>query len=782
MKQKINYRKILTLSIITIFILSAIPIITIADEDPYGSYIDAGIEYLLAQQDQTTGAWGLDYFSASQTAFVLIKLQDRAYELEMDPFDPDSCPWSENITSGWTYLFDYLQVVDIHLQTAGDPDTNGNTYGVRLNSPDPAYGGTPRPPYETGVVLMAFAASKVPDRNNESTIDINAPFGVNDTFGQIAQEAVDYLAFVQQDSGAQRGGWHYYEFDNSSGSSDNSVGGYAVLGLAAAEDFGCTVPVFVKTELNLWIDYIQNDSNGGSGYNSPNDNINLLKTGNLIFQMTYFGDLSTTSRFLHALDYIGDHWQDPLGVGYGYGSANPPYPYYQTMYCLMKGLEYSGIELIDVDDDDIPEYDWFADLASNITATQQPDGSWPKTPDPYYSTTLLSTVWALLVLEKITPETPNYFTVDKDFRHTNVAFSPYPYKDIEFYLEDFESGCPPTGWMIYDSPSVLNGDVWACNTTPNIPTILDYGGVIGTFMEFDDDDYGSSSHNPSEELISASIDCSMYKNIYLDFDGDFEDMAGGGKFWVNISHDGGITWWNVFFETNDVDPGGWDNHTSLPISLGSFADGSSDLKIKFTYSDVYDTSGISSYGWGVTLDNIRLTGDLYPAELGDLIEYNETEDLYYMDLVVKKNGKVASTNPGQLYAVINMSGPIDNVTVNDHFDYEFDVNPPKVGGGVEIILVDPDGYSITITKDPGVTAEVDNENNWVNVSIELDEQLPSGWNLMIYIKFKTAMKHEKVRTPFDYTFNNTAYVYLNDIDEENEPTIVTADILLTPKR
>jgi len=78
----------------------------------------------------------------------------------------------------------------------------------------------------------------------------------------------------------------------------------------------------------------------------------------------------------------------------------------------MKGLEYSGIDLIDLDGDDIPEHDWYSEFAEILVSHQQASGSWPTSPAyvgttgvwGYMSGELLSTVWVLLTLEKIAPQ------------------------------------------------------------------------------------------------------------------------------------------------------------------------------------------------------------------------------------------------------------------------------------------------------------------------------------------------------------------------------------------
>jgi hypothetical protein len=249
---------------------------------------------------------------------------------------------------------------------------------------------------------MALGASRTQNRPNDGDLDFNGD-GDPDTFQEIAQDAVDWLAFAQADLGQYEGGWDYSAQNNEGRWADNSNSGYAVLGLAYGEDLGCTVPGWVRTELNVWIDYIQcgaaDDRYGGSGYDLPCSWVNELKTGNLIFEMTFVGDdpENPPERFLDALDYIERHWDDPGGCDTGWLDHR------QAMYCLMKGLEYSQIDLLDTDDDGDRDDDWFDEVATRLIATQNPDGSWP---GDCWGDQILSTTWALLTLEKIIPNQP----------------------------------------------------------------------------------------------------------------------------------------------------------------------------------------------------------------------------------------------------------------------------------------------------------------------------------------------------------------------------------------
>ena len=373
-----------------------------------------GTAWLISQQNGD-GSWGSSY-KAAETGFVLIKLQDRAYELGADPFENDSnetdyYEYADNVIAGWKFLLTsgpnvglYAQKLAIGMQTNGDPDSNGNGYGIYFE-------GGSRDVYYTGICSMAIAATGQPDRPNDGGLDYDTD-GDADTYGEIAQEVADWLAMAQCDSGYGRGGWYYYAHNNGGSSADNSISGYATLGLASLEGFGSSVPQFVKDELDLWIDYIQCDTNGGSGYSSPCSWVNLLKTGNLIFEMTFVGDDQSTQRFQDAMDYIETHWHDQnYDPGWGYNQGSPAH--YQAMYCLMKGFEYSGIDLIDLDGVGSPEHDWYEELSNVIVDQQNSDGSWPNSP-AYYSGgsgyhwvgQIVSTCWNLLTLEKIAPPSP----------------------------------------------------------------------------------------------------------------------------------------------------------------------------------------------------------------------------------------------------------------------------------------------------------------------------------------------------------------------------------------
>jgi hypothetical protein len=383
-----------------------------ASEDEIEEAIASGVDWLVSQQEDD-GRWG-NWEQTAVTCFALVVLEERAYKLGYDsPFD-SAYPYSDNVIRGWQYIFGgphvHVQTLSVqsHNGSADDPDTNGNGYGIYFDTAGE------HQTYTTSICLMALAASGTQDRQNEGGLDYNDDETL-DTFKEIAQDAADWLAFAQADSGWPEGGWDYDAQDNEGERADSSNSGYAVLGLAYGQHFDCTIPDWVRAELDVWTHYIQcvaeGDEHGGSGYEEPCDAVNELATGNLIFEMIFAGDHPNAPRFENALSYIERHWQDPdTEEGWGYDEWPADY---QAMYTLMKGLEYSHIEWIDTDGDGERDDDWFeqelpalppTDFVAVLMAHQNADGSWPQTSWEDQGLPILSTVWALLTLERAAPQ------------------------------------------------------------------------------------------------------------------------------------------------------------------------------------------------------------------------------------------------------------------------------------------------------------------------------------------------------------------------------------------
>jgi len=341
---------ILVMSVFAAFPMTA----SAATEAEIEQAISDGLVWLVAQQnlnpgDPNYGSWNAYYGELEAgTGLALYKLQERAYELGYDsPFDPDY-EYHQNVMDGLNWTFAHLTVVDISPQnhttgatgTVDDPDTTGNGVGVCARH------GTSRETYSTGLLLVAISASGTPNRV------VNVPGSPVDgwTYGQVAQDIVDWLAFGQVESPVPNivweGGWDYSAVDNGADvgayHGDQSNSGYATIGLGEAEDFGCTIPDWVKTELDVYIDHLQDDvdgdtNDGGSWYSYPGDpiGVNIYKTGTLIFEMAFVGDAPSTQRVTNATDYLVRHWNDASGTNTPPGWNGTPAQYH-TMYTTMK--------------------------------------------------------------------------------------------------------------------------------------------------------------------------------------------------------------------------------------------------------------------------------------------------------------------------------------------------------------------------------------------------------------------------------------------------------------
>jgi hypothetical protein len=347
--------------------------------------IQNGLNWLVSQVSNP------GYPENPKIAFAMLKLVDRARELGKDPFQndsehPDYYEYADEVIAGFNYIFEGAVVNGEQVHWAYD-DFHCT--------------------YDTGIKMMAIAAAvKTGDR-----LVAVGPL-VGKSYTEVLEMAMNYMTATQ----LADGGWGYgcdYVYDRS----DNSNAGYATLGLGYAQDVGVTIPASVLGGIDSYINSIQckaADSNyGGSGYTSACEWVNILKTGNLLFEMALVGDTMTAIRAQEALAYIENQWNDAGGGGTGWMNHR------QAMFTMMKGLVAMGIEEITVDGNPV---DWFDVVSSHLVATQNFDGSWPDDP---WGDQFLSTVWALLTLEKtvVIPQ----LTVPFDIKPTSCP-NPFNFK------------------------------------------------------------------------------------------------------------------------------------------------------------------------------------------------------------------------------------------------------------------------------------------------------------------------------------------------------------------
>jgi hypothetical protein len=396
--------------------------------------IDEGLWYLHKQQIRGTYGDGTDYgyWSAGQWSASNTGASTEAFEIQgsLPDGDVNEDPYVDTVQRGLNYLLANTHVHNVPVQTYGNPDSNGNSKGLG------SYTDSYRTMYEVGITLMALASSQSPDRIAETG---DATWVKGRKYSDIVQDMVDYLAWGQNEgSGCNRGGWRYH---GNQGSSDNSCSQWPVIGMEAAEaNFGSTIPSFVRSELQLWLNESQN-TDGGFSY-SCSGSSNIARTGAGVAMMTFVGIPTTDPSFQSALNYLDTHWTTTASgwdSHYLYGGN------YYAFYGVMKGARLPHPDLAM-----IGSRDWYVDYANFITGDQEAYGGWLAwygNHNPY-----LSTAWAILTLKKTVvqpgpvadagPDVPSHPPVVEITFDGTGSFHRDPSRNIVQYIWDFGDGSP----------------------------------------------------------------------------------------------------------------------------------------------------------------------------------------------------------------------------------------------------------------------------------------------------------------------------------------------------
>lgn len=339
--------------------------------------IEDGLAWLAAEQ-APDGCWYGPYGPAAPTGLATWKLAERATELvpPLDPFDP-AYAYHSQVENGLNCIFAMVQ------------ESGGFVWL-------PGY-----PTYETGIDMIAVAASRAPSRI------VTVPGSpVNGwTYQQVLAGMLAWMEDGQNDAGCEIGGWGYDA--NYVGWSDQSNTGYATMGAGFATapvlGFGLTLDTAVLANLDTWINNIQHPVSGGSGYflGGPppcaSDEGNTLRTGNLLYEMALVGRPVADPTVQAAVGFIEANWGASCYPGWQ-GD-------YQATFTMTKGLQAFAGAL-----DTLPVVgDWFDQTSTYIVDHQNEDGSWGPGCGSGSDDPVLETSWALLSLEPtafIPPNTP----------------------------------------------------------------------------------------------------------------------------------------------------------------------------------------------------------------------------------------------------------------------------------------------------------------------------------------------------------------------------------------
>ncbi len=445
----------LVISVAGAMMLSALAIpARAATQDQINQAITNGLTWLVSQQN-TNGSWqgSSGYTPVAYTGYAVLKLEQRAFELGYaSPFD-DVYPYKTNVVNGLNYLFNQAT-------------TNGRAPGICF-----APGDEDTETYGTGIAMMAIAASRAPT----NIVNVSNSIVNGMTYKEVLQSIVNYFAASQNPDG----GWRYYA---SNEPSDNSNTGFAVLGLRYAEapifGFDCVIPETLKAALSTnWINAIQvsgGANDGGSDYMAGSGWVNLLKTGNLLFEMSFVGDDTSIQRVQRAIAYIERNWNDS-NEDPGWMPHN-----YLAMQCLMEGFGSLDTTTITVNGTNV---DWFGQFTDAIVTNQQSNGSWPADSNTETYDAMLSTEWALLVLEKVSPVDPLQITPATGFDATGCVGGPFSTTNETFSLTNV--GTAPLNW------SLANTSAWL-DASPSGGT-LTVGGTTNVTVSLNSNAYSLTS-------------------------------------------------------------------------------------------------------------------------------------------------------------------------------------------------------------------------------------------------------------------------------------------------
>jgi hypothetical protein len=343
----------------------------------------------LAKQQKADGHFG-DGNMLGDTAVAVQAFEERGH------FPGKGQQYSAIVEKGLDFIFANAVIENISNQKAGNPDSNGNGKGVYFKY-------APKYAYETGLCLSAIYASKDPNRI------VNTGPCKGWKYIDVVRDVVDFLAFAQDED---KGGWRY----EPNVQSDNSAAQWPVFGMLYAAQWGVPAPAWMKSELNRWVNYIQNPPNGASGYAEPGDMSMspLGRTGGLLIEMYYLDDKSNSARAQKAISYMNnkDNW--------AYSNIGNAY----AVFSVYKGLRLMGVKSLP---NAVTGGDWYNDYIQWILKNQSADGSWAA---DAWAGSCMATGWYIMMLEDtvkplptVIPQQPTVTLPADGVSTTNVTVS-----------------------------------------------------------------------------------------------------------------------------------------------------------------------------------------------------------------------------------------------------------------------------------------------------------------------------------------------------------------------
>ena len=275
------------------------------------------------------------------------------------------------------------------------------------------------------------------------------------------------------------------------------------------------------------------------------------------------------------------------------------------------------------------------------------------------------------------------------------------------FTEDFETW-PLTGWNIIDNAGT--GNLWDSNAFFGASNRTTNGGGSGLSADADSDAVCSGDWDT--EMWSPPIDLSGYTTATLSFASNFQDYAGAGDAWVDVSIDGGSTWDNLAYWTDD-DPGGVSGGGLLrTIDLTAYA--GQTVIIRWRYSDNGD-----GCAWFWQVDNVSVVGGspiLAFTFVPDSWTTTTDENGYYSLWLDESHSPLTVTVTAPDYTPGSVGGVtvISNTTTTQDFDV-WKLEP--------CVTADPDAFQVTVALGMSTTLPLDLTNGGgISTTYELAEQ------------------------------------------------------------
>jgi PKD repeat protein len=424
--------------------------------------IDEGLWYLHKTQHRFTasgvdlGDWNSSGY-ASSGWYGLWAANVTAFEVNGHlETGPATNPYTETVGRGLRRLFETLTTRTITPQALGNPDTNGNGYGVVLNQSYQYYQG--------GMIMDAIVASGTPDAVTATGV---VPSGANPgirgrTYRAIVQDMVDDHAWAQYDD-VRYGGWRYSANDFP----DNSACQWAAIGLIAAErSWGCTIPSWVKTANTNWLAYSQVPA-GPFGYTAPGSYAwgPYASTPSGLVQMALVG-LGRGSGGVPSWEAAEGYLRD------NFGNTGGPYyaikDYYYGLFSFVKSmLLHPGvggqIKLLRSTHAGVPELDWYAaetsrgaptdGVARTLVNDQSPGGYWRAhnySSDQYP----FETAWAVMMLQRTLFESGAPVAVARSIPNPSVSGQTVTLDGSDSYHQDATKAIDSWAWDLNNDGTI----------------------------------------------------------------------------------------------------------------------------------------------------------------------------------------------------------------------------------------------------------------------------------------------------------------------------------------